>query len=158
MRLFDVAILALNSFVLKINSAAYDLRAIRRWVDVASAIFVLTMCVFTLVFLSFAEDMLIISLIILLNYYFMSWGVIKALYTHHNIAHMANLRCQAVGIALSILYFLVLTRLYDWDALPFVTIVAVPAVGQIGANLIGPLMFKSERKFLSLLFYKESGK
>lgn len=157
LRFFDVGILVLNSIVLaQISSAAYNLSSVRQLVDVVCIFCIATTCMTTLYFSIFTENMLIIICIIIINYYFMAWGVIKALYTHHTLSHGANLRCQMVGVALVILYFLVLGLFYSWDALPFIAIIALPAVGQIGANLLGPAVFKSERQFLYSLFHKES--
>lgn len=155
LRVFDIFILLLNSLVLaRISNKLFDLNSVRKIVDTIACI---SLCITTLIFLftDVINNTYVYFLIILINYYFMSWGVIKMLFTYHHIRHTANLKCQLVGVSFVGFYVLLSTIFFEIKDIPFGVVITMPAIGQIGTNLIGPLLIKSERKFLSLLLYKE---
>ena len=159
LRAFDIGILILNSVVMaQINSENYNLSLIRKNIDIVFGILIFIMLTTAAYSASISIDEITIFFLIIFSYYFMSWGVIKALYTHHNIAHIANLKCQLIGVTLAITYLLALTQTYGFAGVPFYAVVALPAVGQIGANLFGPLLITSERRFIFLIFKKERKK
>lgn len=157
LRGIDITILLLNSFVLsKISQEKSDMRSLRQIIDFGAVTFIL-LSIFTITYFGLDfRDTFTIAFIILINYYFMSWGIVKALYTHHTLTHTNNLLCQIIGVLFVVLYFFSLMYFYDLGKLPFVAVILIPAVGQIGTNLIGPAVLKSERRFLYLLFRKES--